>query len=75
MANEVCMHYAQCPVFNDMLQGMEMTAKNYKRQYCEAGEAGYTKCKRYLVKQRVGKVPSNLLPNSTKSVEEIIASM
>lgn len=70
-----CASYAKCPVFNDVLKGMDMTVKSYKRQYCEAGSEGWNKCKRFQVKQKTGQCPPNLLPNSNKSIDEIISRM
>jgi hypothetical protein len=73
--NQTCEHYATCPVFNGILQGMETTVKIYKRQYCEAGPEGWHKCKRYQVKQKTGICPPDLLPNSIKTLEQIITAM
>jgi len=75
MEKSVCKNYKTCPIFTGALQGKEVTSKGYKSQYCEAGESGLTKCKRFLVKEKSGKCPPDLLPNSFKSVEEIIAAM
>jgi len=66
-----CPHTSKCPIFNGVLSGKEMTANSYKRQYCEAGFARYSTCKRYLSNKEFGICPSNLLPNSPLSVEEI----
>lgn len=75
METNVCKNYKACPIFTGSLQGKEITSKGYKKQYCEAGEEGWLKCKRYQVKQKTGKCPPDLLPNSFKSVEDIIASI
>lgn len=42
-----------CKSLPDIHRGItnkEVTSKGYKKQYCEAGESGWTKCKRFLVK-------------------------
>ena len=40
-----------------------------KPQYCEAGIEGGNNCRRFQCKQKFGKVPENLLPNSNKSLQ------
>lgn len=75
MDANTCKNYELCPIFNGMLKGMEMTSKNYRSQYCNAGSTGWNKCKRFLVKEKTGICPPNLLPNSIKSVDEIVQSM
>ncbi len=71
----ICINFEKCPIYSGILVGKEITAKGYKKQFCEAGEDGWLKCKRYLVKERAGKCPPDLLPNSHKSVDEIVASL
>jgi hypothetical protein len=73
--NNTCEKHKICPIFNDILKGKEMTAKSYQNQYCTAGEKGWNKCKRFLVVKKMGSCPPNLLPNSFKTVEDIIAEM
>ena len=71
----ICKNYEKCPIYSGVLVDKETTAKGYKNRYCEAGEAGWLQCKRYIVKEKAGKCPPDLLPNAFKSVDEIIASM
>ncbi len=71
----ICKNFEKCPIYSGVLVGKETTAKNYKKVYCEAGTEGWSQCKRYLVKEKIGKCPPDLLPNSFKSVEDIISSM
>ncbi|MCX7986784.1 MAG: hypothetical protein N2662_07585 [Bacteroidales bacterium] len=73
--SERCEYFEKCPIYSGILVDMAVTAANYRRLYCEAGESGWNTCKRYQVRKRVGRVPADLLPNSFKTVEEIIASM
>lgn len=70
MAN-ICPSHEKCPIYTGMLQGKEMTAKSYRAKYCEAGEEGRSECRRWQVKQKFGKCPENVLPNSFDSVEDI----
>lgn len=70
-----CKNFEKCPIYTGILKDKVTTAMSYKKQFCDAGEAGWSKCKRYIVKEAAGKCPPDLLPNSHKSVEDIIASM
>lgn len=72
---KVCKNYEKCPIYTGVLLGKEFTARSYRMQFCDAGEQGWSTCKRYLVKEKCGKCPPDLLPNSFKSVDEIISSM
>jgi hypothetical protein len=69
---KTCKGYEKCPIYNGILKGMTYTAAAYREQYCDAGPAGWNKCRRYQVKSITGKCPENLLPNSMKTAEEII---
>jgi hypothetical protein len=76
MEEQLCKNYEKCPIFNGILGGKEATIKSYKKTYCtNPSPTGWVTCKRYIVKERIGKVPPELLPNSNKSIEEIINSM
>jgi hypothetical protein len=74
MDSDLCPKTPKCPIFNGILKGTQFT-ETYKRLYCEAGEAGRNNCKRYQISQKTGKCPENVLPNATKSVDEIIEEM
>jgi hypothetical protein len=74
MEPKVCPKTEKCPIFNSILRGTEFT-ETYKKIYCEAGEEGRSKCRRYQVAQAVSVCPPNILPNSSKTVNEIIQSM
>ncbi len=71
--DDVCMNYQKCPIYNGIVKDFSFTSEAYRNLYCNAGVEGRNKCKRYLVKQRTGKYPG-LLPNSPKSIEDIIAA-
>ncbi len=68
---DVCENSAKCPIFSGMLQGKEFTQQAYRSKYCEAGEAGWELCKRYLTKAKYDACPPNLLPNSGMNLEAI----
>jgi hypothetical protein len=67
-----CKNYEKCPIYTGVLSGKEITAKSYRKQYCDAGESGWTACKRYQVKEATGKCTPNLLPNSFQDIESLI---
>ena len=74
MEIDTCPKTPKCPIFNGILKGTEYT-DTYKKLYCEAGEAGRNICRRYQVATKIGICPPNILPNSAKTVEEIIEHM
>ncbi len=69
--DKICVNSAKCPIFSGVLLGKEMTSKSYKSRYCEAGSQGWETCKRYMAKAKFGVCPSDLLPNSILSLDEI----
>ncbi|URA10343.1 hypothetical protein [Thermospira aquatica] len=69
--SDICPNVAKCPIFTGILKDRTFTTNAYKQLYCEAGLEGRNKCKRFQCKQKYGKVPDNLLPNSIKTLEEI----
>ncbi len=74
---EICPKFEKCPIYNREVSLLsEKTLEIYRRNYCMAGRENYTKCKRYIVAERIGKpAPVNILPNSTLTVEQIIEMM
>ena len=70
-----CKNHDKCPIFDGILIDKTMTAANYRRVYCEAGEKAWQSCKRYQVKEQTGMCPPDLLPNSTQSIYLIIQEM
>jgi hypothetical protein len=72
---QVCANYVKCPIYSGILKEKNVASASYKKQYCEAGASGWNKCKRFQVREKCGKCPSDLLPNSFKSIEDIVASM
>lgn len=74
MSTDICPKTPKCPIFNGILKGTEFT-DTYKQLYCEAGQEGRDRCKRFQVALRTGKCPDNILPNASRTVEEIIQMM
>ncbi|MBA7543223.1 hypothetical protein ES705_35553 [subsurface metagenome] len=70
----LCPKTPKCPIFHGILKGTEYT-DTYKKLYCEAGEDGRLKCRRFQVAEKVGICPPDILPNSVKTVDEIIEKM
>ncbi len=67
----VCPIAEKCPIFSGILKDKIITTKVYKSKYCENGEEGRKDCRRWQFIKEFGKVPDNLLPHSTKTIEEI----
>jgi hypothetical protein len=74
METNLCPKTPACPIFNGILKGTEFT-EVYRKLYCEAGEAGRKRCRRFQVATLTGKCPPNILPNATKTADQIIAEM
>lgn len=74
MQTQLCPKTVACPIFNGILKGTEYT-EVYRRLYCEAGEAGRNRCRRFQIAAKIGKCPPNVLPNATKTADQIIADM
>ena len=74
MEDVICPKTPKCPIFNGILKGTEYT-ETYKRLFCEGGMEGRQRCRRFQVAQKVGVCPPDVLPNYSKTVEEIIAAM
>lgn len=74
MESQICPKTPACPIFNGILKGT-MYTEVYKKQYCEAGETGRNRCRRYQVASITGKCPPNVLPNASKTADEIVAEM
>ena len=68
---EICPVYEKCPIFSGVLKGKNFTTSSYKKQYCEAGLDARNNCKRWLCRNKFGKAPDYLLPNSDKTLDEI----
>ena len=67
-----CKHYQSCPVYWGKLRNSSMTTGVYRQLYCDAGVAGWMKCRRYQVKEKTGSCPDRIIPNAPHTVEEII---
>jgi len=52
----------------------ELIGQTYNGLYCLAPGLKYKSCKRYIVSEDYGKkAPSNIMPNSTLSIAEIVS--
>jgi len=74
MEPSLCPKTPACPIFNGVLKDSDFS-DTYRKQYCTNGEEGRLKCRRFQVATKVGKCPPNILPNSLKSVDEIVDEM
>ncbi len=74
--DKTCPKSEKCPIFIGGVLKRAQSERIYRSLYCSAGKANYEKCVRYIVSQKIGgPVPISILPNSTKSIEEIIKSL
>ncbi len=71
----ICEKSLKCPIYAGVLESNPVLVQTYKHLYCENGEDGRAKCKRYQVALAVGSCPPDILPNSHLSVKEIIRRM
>ena len=69
---DICPNAEGCSLFRGMLAGKEMFSDFYRSTYCKSGEEKRNKCKRFIIIDIYGECPSDLLPNSSLSIEEII---
>jgi len=70
-----CPKTEKCPLFNGNLLKRSESEITYKKLYCSAGESKWKQCKRFMVSESTGKCPDFVMPNSTYTLEEIIARM
>ena len=72
MENDVCKNIERCPIFVKGVLVNDFTGAAYRNTFCLI-PGKYKECKRYQVAQATGKpVPENIMPNSKKTLEEII---
>jgi hypothetical protein len=72
---KICDNAEKCPIFTGLLGSNKLLIQTYKHLYCEKGEEGRNKCKRYQVAMKAGSCPHDILPNTTISVNDIIRRM
>ena len=73
---KLCPKYEKCPIYIKNVFKNETAGETYRILYCSAGEAKYSTCKRFIVSNIVGRpAPENIMPNSSLTVEQIIAKM
>ena len=73
--DKICERSVKCPIYTGVLEENKVLIQTYKNLYCQNGAVGRDKCKRYQVFKRVGSCPSDLLPNSQMTVDDIIKRM
>ena len=72
MENNVCVSLERCPIFQKGIFVNDYTGVAYKNMYCLV-PGKFQECKRYLAAKATGKpVPESIMPNSKKSLDEII---
>ena len=72
MENSVCAKLEKCPIFQKGILVNDYTGVAYKNMYCLV-PGKFKECKRFQAGTATGKpVPENIMPNSKKTLEEII---
>ena len=72
MENDVCKNIEKCPIFVKGVLVNDYTGVAYRNMFCLV-PGKYQECKRFLAAKATGKpVPENIMPNSKKSLDEII---
>lgn len=72
MENNVCASLERCPIFQKGILVNDYTGVAYKNMYCLV-PGKFLECKRYQAAKATGKpVPESIMPNSKKSLEEIV---
>ena len=71
----ICPKVEKCPIFINNVLTVENAAVAYKVLYCEAGAAKYNTCKRFIVSNKTGSCPPEVMPNCSKTVDEILENM
>jgi hypothetical protein len=71
-----CPKSEKCPIFQGGVLKRANSERVYRSLYCNAGSEKYTKCMRYIVAEKAGKpAPISVLPNCSKSVDEILKEL
>ena len=70
--NQICPKSEKCPIFVGGVLQRKESESIYRALFYTADKEKYTTCKRYIVSNNTGlDVPTDILPNCFKSVEEI----
>ncbi len=69
MEQDLCPKHANCPLFRGEMLASKKAQEIYMRLYCEAGEKGRNRCKRFILSEAGEAVPHNLMPNDTRSLD------
>jgi len=72
MDANLCKNFEKCPIYTGILNDKTTTTQIYKKQYCTNGKEGWENCRRYQVKEKTGKCPPDLLPNSFKTADQVV---
>lgn len=67
-----CIYYEGCPILTGKAGIEEAMLDNYKKIYCEAGRDAWGLCRRFQVREIVGRCPLDVLPDAPYDAEEII---
>jgi hypothetical protein len=70
--NSTCPKLERCPIFIENITCNEMVGQTYRNLFCLADGLQFQTCKRYIASEKFGKrVPANIMPNTSLSIDEI----
>ena len=72
MKDEICQRAEKCPLFNGKILKRVASEDVYKKLYCNSNWAN---CKRFQISSIAGKCPDSIMPNCSRSIDEILDSM
>lgn len=72
---DICPKVEKFPIFINNVLTVENAAVAYKGLYCQAGQSKYSTCKRFIVSNMGFACPPDVMPNCSKTIEEILAKI
>lgn len=73
--DDSCPKKVACPLFRGEMLASQKAQEIYVSLFCNGGESGRMECKRFLLTLEGVKPDIELMPNDSRTVEEIINDM
>jgi hypothetical protein len=68
---KICPMALSCPLFNGLIKPNNNDLLEIKSQFCLAGRDKYSYCKRFIISNKEGSAPDDIMPSSTLSYSEV----
>ena len=65
-----CPKVEKCPIFINNVLTVENAAVAYKNLYCQAGQTKYSQCKRFIISNKIGSCPQEVMPTALKQLKK-----